>query len=447
MIYNENGIIINEEYNLLEYINHTYYLDDVLNESEFTDKVKQGAKELIDKLILAAEGIVKWVKEFPSREIIKKNKDKIKSILKSCLAEKNLDDTHKTFVVIQNDIAPYVLSKGYGFWYQSFILAVDYLKNLDKCDDDQKIISNILNILYSGNPSENEEEWFYTNKNKGITSKLKSEDIIDCAINISNYTGMLSDLYKKLKKTFKDNPNKFSIKILQVMYSYYIRAIRAFRNLSTACVKICVNISKTGESGFKYTGYYTDSSKSYKRKINEPLNQNDINSSNNKNDQSQDPDKELKTIEKKFNNMSNEEIDKLVYNENKIDDTIKNYADNHEIEHLRYIFLDSLDVDPTFVVYEKSFDYCINKIPEMFDQHEDVVYINNKPFTIINNPSKWNDNYWIQLKKSLKKNYSIKRFNHMKNVAKIIYKDKIIRLHAERRENLKNKYIKESYKK
>lgn len=110
-----------------------------------------------------------------------------------------------------------------------------------------------------------------------------------------------------------------------------------------------------------------------------------------------------------------------------MDSTIKRYADSGEIEHLRYIFLDSLDIDPTFESYKEDFDYCMKKNPGLFEEHKEL-----SPFK--SNPSEWNDSYWITIKKDLKKNYSLERFKHMMDVAKVVYDDKVKRIELERKE-------------
>lgn len=109
-----------------------------------------------------------------------------------------------------------------------------------------------------------------------------------------------------------------------------------------------------------------------------------------------------------------------------MDSIIKKYADNGETEHLRYIFLDSLDVDPTFENYKEEFEYCRN-IPGLFEPYRELSPLKN-------DPSQWNDTYWISVKKDLKKNYSLERFEHMKDVAKVVYADKVERLKKERQE-------------
>lgn len=108
-----------------------------------------------------------------------------------------------------------------------------------------------------------------------------------------------------------------------------------------------------------------------------------------------------------------------------MDSIIKKYADSGEVEHLRYIFLDSLDVDPTFENYKEELEYCRN-IPGLFEPYKEMSPLKK-------DPSEWNDSYWISIKKDLKKNYSIERFEHMKEVAKVVYADKIERLKAERK--------------
>ena len=45
----------------------------------------------------------------------------------------------------------------------------------------------------------------------------------------------------------------------------------------------------------------------------------------------------------------------------------------------------------------------------------------------------WNEKYWVQIKMDLMKNFSEKRFSHMREVAKVIYAEKIKRLEQERR--------------
>lgn len=104
--------------------------------------------------------------------------------------------------------------------------------------------------------------------------------------------------------------------------------------------------------------------------------------------------------------------------------TVKRYADNADIKGLKYIFVDCLDADPTFEDYREDFEYCKN-IPGLFEEHMELT-----PFR--NNPAGWDENYWIGLKKDLLKNFSMKRFQHMRKVAEVFYKEKIYKIQKER---------------
>lgn len=103
---------------------------------------------------------------------------------------------------------------------------------------------------------------------------------------------------------------------------------------------------------------------------------------------------------------------------------VKKYADSREIKRLKYIFLDSLDVDPTFKEYEEDYEYA-SKVPGLIEPYEELT-------PLIDNQSQWNENYWITIKRDLLKNFSIKRFEHMKKVARVIYADKLERIEKER---------------
>ena len=105
---------------------------------------------------------------------------------------------------------------------------------------------------------------------------------------------------------------------------------------------------------------------------------------------------------------------------------VKSCADKGDIKGLRYIFVDCLDVDPTFEKYKDDYEYC-KKIPGMFDTHQEL----NE---LVENEKLWDKEYWDQLKNDLMKNFSQKRFEHMITVAKIVHADKVARLIRERDE-------------
>lgn len=104
---------------------------------------------------------------------------------------------------------------------------------------------------------------------------------------------------------------------------------------------------------------------------------------------------------------------------------VKKYAENRDIKGLRYIFVDSLDVDPTFEKYREDYEYC-RKVPGLFEPHRELTPLKS-------NQSQWNLSYWEKLKMDLMENFSEKRFAHMIQAAKVVYADKVARVTAERR--------------
>lgn len=103
---------------------------------------------------------------------------------------------------------------------------------------------------------------------------------------------------------------------------------------------------------------------------------------------------------------------------------VKKYADSNDITSLRYVFYDCLDVDPSFDKYMEDYEYAC-KVSGFLEDH-----IALTPFS--NNKSEWNEDYWLSLKKDLKNNFSDKRFNHMKDVARVVHADRLKRIEDER---------------
>lgn len=83
-----------------------------------------------------------------------------------------------------------------------------------------------------------------------------------------------------------------------------------------------------------------------------------------------------------------------------------------------------LDVDPTFEKYKEDYNYCKN-LPGMFEAHINLS-------GMISDSGRWDASYWDQLKIDLMKNFSKERFEHMIQVAKVVYAGKIERLISER---------------
>lgn len=103
---------------------------------------------------------------------------------------------------------------------------------------------------------------------------------------------------------------------------------------------------------------------------------------------------------------------------------VKKCIETHDIKGLRYIFVDCLDVDPTFEKYKEDYEQC-KSVEGLFDTHQPLTGISM-------DKNDWTMNYWEQLKLDLMKNFSVARFEHMIIVAKVVYADKIARLLSER---------------
>ena len=106
---------------------------------------------------------------------------------------------------------------------------------------------------------------------------------------------------------------------------------------------------------------------------------------------------------------------------------VKEFLGKGDIRGLRYVFLDSLDVDPTFEDYQEDYDNC-KKVSGFFEEHHELTEL-----TTVADRAQWNNDYWQRLKRDLEKNFSRKRFEHMKAVAMVVYADKAARLLNERK--------------
>lgn len=113
---------------------------------------------------------------------------------------------------------------------------------------------------------------------------------------------------------------------------------------------------------------------------------------------------------------------------------VKKYIDNNDIKGIRYVFIDSLDVDPTFDKYRETYEECKN-IVGLFEEYEELSELSP-------NKNLWNREYWKNIKIDLEQNFSKKRFEYMIEVAKVVYAEKVERLNRERKleknENVQN---------
>jgi hypothetical protein len=118
-----------------------------------------------------------------------------------------------------------------------------------------------------------------------------------------------------------------------------------------------------------------------------------------------------------------------------VKDGVKAYIDAGELNVVRFVFADALEVDPTFEKYEEAYEYC-KSIPGVLDPYEERTPLRQDPAT-------WDEDYWRKLKLDLGKNFADVRMCHMREVAKVILAEKIQRLRNERAAELARQAQKE----
>ena len=94
-------------------------------------------------------------------------------------------------------------------------------------------------------------------------------------------------------------------------------------------------------------------------------------------------------------------------------DEVKQAIEKGKGSELRYFFVDSWNIDPTFASYKDDFDYCLKH--NVFEPHKDITPLRN-------DESLWDKEYWFKLKVDIQKNFSEERMQHMIKVAKVVFK-------------------------
>lgn len=111
-----------------------------------------------------------------------------------------------------------------------------------------------------------------------------------------------------------------------------------------------------------------------------------------------------------------------------MNNTIKKYADENDIEGLKFAFKDMLDVDPSFNEFLEEYNYVLKN--GLFEPHRSLSGLNN-------DKSVWDKSYWIRIKRDLLENFSKERIDHMREVAKVIYADKLRRAKESEQQEVK----------
>ena len=103
---------------------------------------------------------------------------------------------------------------------------------------------------------------------------------------------------------------------------------------------------------------------------------------------------------------------------------VKKYIDDKDIKGIRYVFIDALDADPTFDKYKETYEEC-KKVEGLFEDYQEFNSLSS-------NKCEWDKEYWKNLKIDLEKNFSQKRFEHMIQVARVVYAEKVEKLYNKR---------------
>ena len=122
-----------------------------------------------------------------------------------------------------------------------------------------------------------------------------------------------------------------------------------------------------------------------------------------------------------------------------VHDIVKTCVEEHDIKRLKYIFVDCLDVDPMFTEYRDDYEYCINAPGlGLVEAHIELTPLRE-------DKSAWDLPYWNSIKRDLIKNFSQKRFQHMREVSKVVNASEIKKISNLQRERLETETEKRKF--
>ena len=235
MIYNENGIIIN----------NGYQLDVIINEG-FSDIANKGLKTVhgwIRKLIDAVQNTIEYASRIKYSKII----DNIKRM--------DDNDFDKHLRTIWLSVSKYTESEGYGKWIENFNNVLNELKRNNTLSTEE-----INKILYEG---KNKNEWFTNNsKNHNNSGKPDISKLKKIITNLQDFTKPLRKSYSELKvlNTNINKGMKINSEVMDIMHSYCINAISAYRIMSKVLIDLFKNNKNEEKLDNKSTKYHISKS-------------------------------------------------------------------------------------------------------------------------------------------------------------------------------------------
>lgn len=105
-------------------------------------------------------------------------------------------------------------------------------------------------------------------------------------------------------------------------------------------------------------------------------------------------------------------------NNSGINDKFKEWVDKKDVRAIRISLKNFIAADPTFNEFDKYINYAKEKGINVFEAHD-----NKKP--INNNKDEWNKDYFNIQSIRLVSNFSRERINHLREVVKVVYKDRL----------------------
>lgn len=406
-----------------------------LNEAE--DKSESGFKRFISRIIeiltKIKNAIIGLIKKFLS--LFKKKKEEKKSEEKPTTSEAKEKAKEEEYIInsfVFKDIkkvcdhVEYQVIQTNLTAITGILVLLERYNNDDMDDEISELQSKIINYDEEYKNISESDKYVYEKGTKidymdGVL-QLQSYDICQsCVDNIGkevsrsvnesiNKSNKLSDSVKPeeddsqrekdMYKTYYENAKK-GITIVTQLEKSTLQFIEKFFSL---CAKSYDNLNKLLDAHAKE---WEETRKS-KEDMNDSI----------KNRHAQAADE----IKKAMDNI-NKKKDEDTETAKKIVGEVMDLALNGNIKGIRYIFVDGLDVDPTFKKYKYAYDYEKGMI-KFLDDHEELTPFKPK--------DQWDKNYYDTIKNDCIKNFSEKRFSHLREVAKVVYADKIRRLVKER---------------
>ena len=251
MIYNENGIIINDytsNESVLEYINNYHKIDELLQEAITMKDVKMTVvrvgRAILDKIL----GIIDWIQRLPFLKkihIIKKNRVKINKIINEMM--KKVSDNEYT-MSLKDDIMKYMNA---NFKESIFDLSRCFSKLMENTqmtkEEIEKELYTKTEMSYIYKDTETAKSNYFNNNDNIVkitfgSADIYGEDITNFALNINTNIKDLRSLYSNAKafNTRLTKGNKISTENINIIHSFVVKSIQSFKKLSTACIYFCI---------------------------------------------------------------------------------------------------------------------------------------------------------------------------------------------------------------